>query len=76
MRSYKMRITESKARRILAEYGLRLWRDSNRWFACKPTEGPAFADASGRSLRELLQEVVPCEDWETINTSYDTDLGA
>jgi len=48
-----------KTREILSAFGLTLWRSYDRWFACRPTEGPAFAEHSAKSTRKLLEMIVP-----------------
>ena len=48
-----------KSREILSAFGLNLWRSNDRWFACRPGEGPAFAEYSAKSVRELVELVVP-----------------
>ena len=48
-----------KARDILSAFGLNLWRSNDRWFACRPGEGPAFAEYSAKSVQELVELVVP-----------------
>ena len=48
-----------KTREILSAFGLTLWRSYDRWFACRPTEGPAFAECSAKSTRELVEMIVP-----------------
>ena len=48
-----------KTRDILSAFGLTLWRSYDRWFACRPTEGPAFAERSAKSTRKLLEMIVP-----------------
>jgi len=48
-----------KTREILSAFGLQLWRSYGRWFACRPTEGPAFAEHSAKSTRELVEMIVP-----------------
>ena len=46
-------------REILSAFGLTLWRSYGRWFACRPTEGPAFAECSAKSVRKLVEMIVP-----------------
>jgi hypothetical protein len=29
------------------------------WFACRPNEGPAFAEHSAKSVRKLVETIVP-----------------
>jgi hypothetical protein len=48
-----------KTRDILSAFGLKLWRSFGMWFACRPTEGPAFAECSAKSTRELIEMIVP-----------------
>ena len=48
-----------KTRDILSAFGLKLWRSYDRWFACRPTEGPAFAECSAKSTRKLIEMIVP-----------------
>ena len=48
-----------KTRDILSAFGLTLWRSYGRWFACRPTEGPAFAEYSAKSVRKLVEMIVP-----------------
>jgi len=48
-----------KSREILSAFGLNLWRSNDRWFACRPGEGPAFAEYSAKSVQELVELVVP-----------------
>jgi len=48
-----------KTRDILSAFGLTLWRSYGRWFACRPGEGPAFAECSAKSTRELVEMIVP-----------------
>ena len=48
-----------KTRDILSAFGLTLWRSYGRWFACRPGEGPAFAEHSAKSTRELVEMIVP-----------------
>jgi len=48
-----------KTQEILSAFGLKLWRSYDRWFACRPTEGPAFAECSAKSKRELVRMIVP-----------------
>jgi len=50
---------QMKTREILSAFGLQLWRSYGRWFACRPTEGPAFAEHSAKSTRELVEMIVP-----------------
>jgi len=46
-------------RNVLKAFGLTLWRTNGRWFACRPTEGPAFSECSASTARELVQMIVP-----------------
>ena len=48
-----------KTREILSAFGLQLWRSYGRWFACRPAEGPVFAEHSAKSTRELVEMIVP-----------------
>ena len=48
-----------KTQDILSAFGLTLWRSYGRWFACRPGEGPAFAECSAKSTRKLLEMIVP-----------------
>jgi hypothetical protein len=48
-----------KTRDILSTFGLKLWRAYDRWFACRPGEGPAFAVCSAMSTRKLIEMIVP-----------------
>jgi len=48
-----------KTREILSAFGLKLWHSYDRWFACRPTEGPAFAECSAKSVRKLVEQIVP-----------------
>ena len=48
-----------KTRDILSAFGLTLWRSYGRWFACRPNEGPAFAEYSAKSVRKLVEMIVP-----------------
>jgi hypothetical protein len=48
-----------KTQDILSAFGLTLWRSYGRWFACRPGEGPAFAECSAKSTRELVEMIVP-----------------
>ena len=48
-----------KTRDILDSFGLKLWRSYGMWFACRPTEGPAFAEHSAKSVRKLIEMIVP-----------------
>jgi len=48
-----------KTREILSAFGLNLWHSYGEWFACRPSEGPAFAEYSAKSVRELVEMVIP-----------------
>ena len=48
-----------KTREILSAFGLQLWRSYGRWFACRPSEGPAFAEHSAKSVHKLVEMIVP-----------------
>ena len=50
---------EKEAREILKAFGLNLWRSYGRWFACRPGEGPAFAEYSADHLYDLIEKIIP-----------------
>ena len=50
---------QMKTAEILSAFGLTLWRSYGQWFACRPTEGPAFAEHSAKSTRGLVEMIVP-----------------
>jgi hypothetical protein len=46
-------------RKILKAFGFELWRSYGRWFACRPGEGPAFAEYSADHLYDLIEKIIP-----------------